>query len=195
VNILMLNFTDSDLQPDLWERLGQIGDITRSSPDSPDLEAQLETAEALLLKLGMGADTALIDRAPNLRYIGMLGTGYGRIDTQHAAERGIVVTNVADYSTEGVAEFTVAVLLEHLRELSRAPSSLRFATPASSTASETTSYLLQPLHSAWCRWSGTSSEQTNYAPRQWKGVAPAARARYGYATLACADSRRYWQRS
>jgi glycerate dehydrogenase len=120
VNVLLLGFADQDLEPQYWDRLKQVGEITMSSPDSPQLSDQLSHAEALLIKLGMGADKALIDTAPKLRYIGMLGTGYGRIDAVYAAERGIAVCNVADYSTEGVAEFTIGALLDHMRELNRA---------------------------------------------------------------------------
>lgn len=120
-NLLMLNFVDSDLKEEYWNRLKAISNnLVLSSDDSPDLDSQLASADALVLKLGMSADRDLIDRAPKLRYIGMLGTGYGRIDTAYAATKGIVVCNVADYSTEGVAEFTFAALLEHLREISRA---------------------------------------------------------------------------
>jgi glycerate dehydrogenase len=120
-NLLMLNFNESDLEPKYWQRLKSTStNVTRLSADSPDLDAHLATADGLLLKLGMGADKAMIDSAPNLRYIGMLGTGYGRIDTGYATTKGIVVCNVADYSTDGVAEFTFGCLLDHLRELGRA---------------------------------------------------------------------------
>lgn len=120
-NLLMLNFAKSDLEQQYWDRLAAVSnDVILSSEDSPDLASQLAQADGLLLKLGMGADHALINQAPNLRYIGMLGTGYGRIDTAYAATKGIVVCNVADYSTEGVAEFTFACILEHLREICRA---------------------------------------------------------------------------
>jgi len=61
----------------------------------------------------------MIDKAPKLKYIGMFGTGYGRIDTEYAAGKGITVTNIAGYSTESVAELAIAVLLEHIRELGR----------------------------------------------------------------------------
>jgi len=120
-NLLMLNFAASDLEQQYWDRLSAASsNLIQSSADSADLTAQLAEADGLLLKLGMGADKALIDQAPNLRYIGMLGTGYGRIDTAYAATKGIVVSNVADYSTEGVAEFTFACILAHLREIRRA---------------------------------------------------------------------------
>jgi D-3-phosphoglycerate dehydrogenase len=50
----------------------------------------------------------------------MLGTGYGGIDTAYAASKGITVTNVAGYATEGVAEFAFGILIEHLRDIAKA---------------------------------------------------------------------------
>lgn len=68
----------------------------------------------------MGADKTLIDSMPKLKYVGMYGTGFGRIDAAYAAKKGITVCNIAGYATEGVAEFVFAGLLEHLREITRA---------------------------------------------------------------------------
>lgn len=52
-----------------------------------------------------------IERLPELRYIGVLATGYNVVDTAAARERGIVVTNIPAYSTESVAQHAFALLL------------------------------------------------------------------------------------
>ena len=57
-------------------------------------------------------DRAVIEACPNLRYIGVLATGYNVVDVEAAHEHGIVVTNVPAYSTDAVAQFTFALLLE-----------------------------------------------------------------------------------
>lgn len=49
---------------------------------------------------------------PNVKYIGVLGTGYNIVDIEAANERGIVVTNVPTYGTKTVAQMAVALLLE-----------------------------------------------------------------------------------
>jgi lactate dehydrogenase-like 2-hydroxyacid dehydrogenase len=72
-------------------------------------------------------------KAPNLKYIGMFGTGYGRIETGYATQKGITVCNVAGYSTEGVAEFAFGIILEHIRELERGKKQAREGNYSEST--------------------------------------------------------------
>jgi len=55
---------------------------------------------------------AVIDACPNLRYIGVTGTGYNMIDLAAASERGITISNVPEYGTNAVAQHAIALLLE-----------------------------------------------------------------------------------
>ncbi len=93
--------------------------------DSPDFNKHLKDSDCLLVRLGATVDKKMIDNAPKLKYIGMFGTGYGRIDTKYAKQKGITVCNIAGYSTEGVAELAIALMLEYIRELERAKSQAR----------------------------------------------------------------------
>lgn len=53
----------------------------------------------------------IMSACPALRYIGVLATGYNVVDVAAAREYGIVVTNVPAYSTQAVAQHTMALLL------------------------------------------------------------------------------------
>ncbi len=119
--MVFLNFQIDNLKPEYWRRIDKITkEKVLLKIDSPELKQHLATTDCLLLKLGMGVDKSFIDTMPCLKYIGMLGTGYGRIDAAYAKKKGVTVCNIAGYATEGVAEFVFGALLEHLREITRA---------------------------------------------------------------------------
>lgn len=54
----------------------------------------------------------VLDRCPQVRYVGLLSTGYNVVDTGAAKEKGIPVCNVPGYGTASVAQLTIALLLE-----------------------------------------------------------------------------------
>lgn len=53
-----------------------------------------------------------LNELPNLKYIGMLATGYNVVDVEAAAELKIPVTNIPEYGTKSVAQMVFALLLE-----------------------------------------------------------------------------------
>ncbi len=124
--VLMIGYSEEDLKPEDWEKIENLTDKKILLPkNSQEISHYLATTDCLLVKLGAAVDKATIDKAPNLKYVGMLGTGVGRIDSTYAASKGIAVCNIAGYSTEGVAEFVFAAILEHVREVERAKKQAR----------------------------------------------------------------------
>ena len=118
--ILMIGFNKDDLAQEYWGRIKNItGELVMLPKDSSDILTHLSATDCLLVKLGATIDKETMDNAPNLKYIGMFGTGYGRIDTEYAASKGIIACNIAGYSNEAVAEFAFAIILEHIRALER----------------------------------------------------------------------------
>lgn len=60
-------------------------------------------------------DKQIMDACPNLRLICIMATGMNNVDLTYAKEKGIVVKNVAGYSTESVVQHTFAILLSLLQ--------------------------------------------------------------------------------
>lgn len=56
-------------------------------------------------------DRSIIESCPNLKYIELFSTGYNVVDIQCAAEKGITVTNIPNYSTNAVAQHVFALIL------------------------------------------------------------------------------------
>ncbi|MDR0355633.1 MAG: D-2-hydroxyacid dehydrogenase [Deltaproteobacteria bacterium] len=95
-----------------WDRLALLGDLTVHDR-TPKVEAlsRIGQAEiALTNKTVLSAET--LTQAPNLKYVGVLATGYNIVDVRAAAAKGIVVANVPSYGTEAVAQFAIALMLE-----------------------------------------------------------------------------------
>lgn len=118
--ILAIGYSKGDLGTVQEKRLDKLGQVIRLPRDSKDITKHLCDTDFLLVKLGGIVDKEMIDIAPKLRYIGMLGTGYGRIDAEYAGKKGITVCNIAGYSTEAVAELVFGAILDNLREVERA---------------------------------------------------------------------------
>lgn len=94
-----------------WEKIEELGSLTvypRTTPD--DVVAHVADAEIALTNKTV-FDAKTIAQLKNLKYIGVLATGYNVVDTEAARKCGIVVTNIPAYSTDSVAQMVFAHLL------------------------------------------------------------------------------------
>ncbi|MCK4592573.1 hypothetical protein KAT63_04015 [Candidatus Parcubacteria bacterium] len=120
--ILTIGIKDSSLDEEYWKMIDELSEKRVSiSADSNEINDQLKDTDCLLINpFVFKVKKELIDLAPELKYINVLATAYGKVDCEYATMKNIVVCNVPDYSTEAVAEFVFGALLEHLRELEKA---------------------------------------------------------------------------
>lgn len=94
-----------------WEDMASLGDLRVYDRTSPaELLNRAEGAEVLITNKTpiTGND---MEALPQLKYIGVLATGYNVVDVEWAKEKGIVVTNIPAYSTNSVAQMVFAHLL------------------------------------------------------------------------------------
>jgi len=103
-----------DLSWEGFERLGELTVYDRT----PHREGNAE-----ILRRAKGSAAVITNKTPltretieallpELEYIGLLSTGYNIADIDAAREHGIPVCNIPSYSTQAVAQFTIALLLE-----------------------------------------------------------------------------------
>lgn len=124
--ILLLGFTGQEMDKEHWSKMDSLTEKKISlTNEDPSIDKHLKDIDCLLVKLGVKVGQGLIDKAPSLKYIGIRGTGFGGIDVKYASSKRIAVCNIADYATEGVAEFTFGAVIEYLRELERAKKQAR----------------------------------------------------------------------
>ena len=54
----------------------------------------------------------VLEKLPDLKYIGCLSTGFNVVDVEYCRSHGITVTNIPEYATFATAQMTIALLLE-----------------------------------------------------------------------------------
>lgn len=115
-----------------WEGIKKFG----------NLEVYDRTAESLIVERCKGAEIiftnktplreSVLSQLPDLKYIGVLATGYNVVDVDYAKTRSIAVANVPGYGTASVVQMTFALLLELCQHVQSHSDSVRQGDWASS---------------------------------------------------------------
>ena len=102
-----------------WEGLKALGECTIYDRTAPEevLERSAGAEVILTNKVIINADH--MAALPELKYIGVLATGYNVVDTAAAKEHGIIVTNIPAYSTASVAQMVFAHILNISQQVQR----------------------------------------------------------------------------
>jgi D-3-phosphoglycerate dehydrogenase len=92
------------------------------TPDQAEgkLAAQLQSADALVVRSAVQVDAELLEHARKLRVIGRAGVGVDNIDLDAATRKGIAVMNTPGANAIAVAEHTLAMMLSMARHIGRA---------------------------------------------------------------------------
>ena len=96
-----------------WDKLECLCDnLTVYDRTAPEEYYSRMNSCAVLMTSKCMITRELMEKCPNLKYIGLTATGYNNVDVKAAADLGIAVTNIPAYSTDAVAQHTAALILE-----------------------------------------------------------------------------------
>lgn len=99
-----------DLSWKCFEEFGSITVYPRTEATADTISRMADADIVLVNKVPITRD--ILEQCPKVKLISCLATGYNVVDIDAAKELGIPVCNVPAYSTEAVAQFTFALLLE-----------------------------------------------------------------------------------
>lgn len=94
-----------------WDEFKKFADITVYERTPADLLVErIGDSDAIFLNKII-IDESVLSKCPNLKYIGVLATGYNVIDLEAARKHNVIVTNIPAYSTDSVAQHVFAFIL------------------------------------------------------------------------------------
>lgn len=95
-----------------WDDLKKFGEVKIYDRTPLDQVISRAKGAEIVLTNKTPLTRKTIEALPDVKYIGVLATGYDVVDCETSRELGIVVTNIPTYGTNSVAQFTFALLLE-----------------------------------------------------------------------------------
>src|SRR5664280_12171 len=95
----------------LWDNLFNLGDVVLHNRTLSNKIIERSVDAEVLITNKTPLSEEIINSLQNLKYIGVLATGYNIVDITAAKRRNIIVTNVPSYSTLSVAQLTFAYCL------------------------------------------------------------------------------------
>ncbi len=99
-----------------WTAIAALGELTVHDRTPADQIVPRAADADIILTNKTPLSAAALAALPQLKFIGVLATGYDVVDTAAARRRGIPVANVPVYGTDTVAEFVFALLLNFWRQ-------------------------------------------------------------------------------
>ena len=98
-----------------WKKLKQLDSVE-------NIEKYIDATNDELIEKAQNADMIIcnsgnflngtLSKLPNLKYLGLMTTGYNQVDMEEARKNNITVTNIPTYGTMSVAQHIMGLLLE-----------------------------------------------------------------------------------
>ncbi|MDR1292921.1 MAG: D-2-hydroxyacid dehydrogenase [Clostridiales Family XIII bacterium] len=98
-----------------WDGLAAFGELTvydRTDVGDEELIVRRIGDADIVITNKTPITRSVLARCPQVRYIGVIATGYNVVDIEAASSAGIVVTNIPDYCTDAVGQLAISLLLE-----------------------------------------------------------------------------------
>ena len=122
ISFLDASTIGSDIDLSLYERYGELKVYSTTTQD--EFVDHVGDSDVIIInKLKVGRQN--LPACPHVRLVCVTATGFDNIDTEYCRENGIAVCNVVGYSTQNVAQLTIATVLSlycHLKEYDRSVS-------------------------------------------------------------------------
>ena len=95
-----------------WEPVKELGELTvYDRTKDEEIISRIGDADLVFTNKTPIGEAVFAD-CPQMKFLGVLATGYNIVDVESAKRHGVVVTNVPNYGSQAVSQFSIALLLE-----------------------------------------------------------------------------------
>uniref|UniRef100_UPI0032172215 D-2-hydroxyacid dehydrogenase n=1 Tax=uncultured Draconibacterium sp. TaxID=1573823 RepID=UPI0032172215 len=101
-----------------WERIEKLGECTIYDRTPAELTLERSAGAEAVFTNKVILNKEIIGKLPQLKFIGVLATGYNVVDIDAAKEAGITVCNIPAYSTNSVAQMVFSHILHFSQNIS-----------------------------------------------------------------------------
>lgn len=189
---MKLTFLDAaSLGPGLDEALtafSRWGEVTRWDNTGLEERSQRLAGSTVAISNRVPFDGPLFQACPTLKLVLLTATGYNHVDLDAARRHGVAVCNVVAYSTESVAQHTLALLLGLMEQTAWLDAFAKTKWPGSTTFG----HLARPFHEVAGRSWGIIG--LGNIGRRVAELAGAFRAQVTYFSSSDADRSDLWPR-
>ena len=107
--VILYPYVNVDWEIDKFSTVAEVKSV--AIPSQEELIRQIRDVDLLVADVDLKVNQDVLKAATQLRAIACTATGVDYVDIAEATRKGIVVTNLPDYSVEAVAEHALALML------------------------------------------------------------------------------------